>query len=214
METMKITAENVFEVFRGHAARLYKKYDKTPSPMPEDEIANIKIAKDRGNRSFAPCPKDIAEILRFDRFFNPDLKAGADYSFTHDNTFQSLTIKEILNETMWACDDLEGLNEADEDLDAPAIIGFFNQGDEWPLIYVTELNEIGCYPMFRYDYDDMPEFYRSERCVMEYLICWIADGLGMDAGLLDFSQLNGQIGESARVDELLGRDNAFIMECF
>lgn len=146
--------------------------NSTPAPMTDEEISRIRLTRWRNGTEQVDLPQSVRTILRYDKHFT--LWGGqpllASLFREEASPVPSYTIDEAIRWTMGpmfsALDDSVPVWTSEHPM--PGLHRITHGGDQWVYLYLGEPDELGEYPVARYD--TQPEVWISDGSFIEYTI--------------------------------------------
>ena len=150
--------------------------NKSPNPMPEDEISQLRVRKYRNpqNEETVELPESLKALLAYDRqLISPHSQPvieSLQMEIDDDGVLHSDYIDEDIYYRL-------GMDESGKSIEEcspiwnnapclPALIRIDHIGDQGVFIYITERDENGEYPIVR---QDDHELWLAESSLVEYL---------------------------------------------
>lgn len=150
--------------------------NKSPNPMPEDEISQLRVRKYRNpqNEETVELPESLKALLAYDRqLISPhsqpvieslQMEIDDDGVLHSDYIDEDIYYRLGMNESGKSIEECSPIWNNDPCL--PALIRIDHIGDQGVFIYITERDENGEYPIVR---QDDHELWLAESSLVEYL---------------------------------------------
>ena len=149
---------------------------KSPNPMPEDEISQLRVRKYRNpqNEETVELPESLKALLAYDRqLISPHSQPvieSLQMEIDDDGVLHSDYIDEDIYYRLGMDESGKSIEECspiwNNDPCLPALIRIDHIGDQGVFIYITERDENGEYPIVR---QDDHELWLAESSLVEYL---------------------------------------------
>ncbi|EOF4706712.1 DUF5066 family protein [Klebsiella sp. RHBSTW-00465] len=150
--------------------------NKSPNPMPEDEISQLRVRKYRNpqNEDTVELPESLKALLAYDRqLISPHSQPvieSLQMEIDDDGVLHSDYIDEDIYYRLGMDESGKSIEECspiwNNDPCLPALIRIDHIGDQGVFIYITERDENGEYPIVR---QDDHELWLVESSLIEYL---------------------------------------------
>lgn len=150
--------------------------NKSPNPMPEDEISQLRVRKYRNpqNEETVELPESLKALLAYDRqLISPHshpVIESLQMEIDDDGVLHSDYIDEDIYYRLGMDESGKSIEECspiwNNDPCLPALIRIDHIGDQGVFIYITERDENGEYPIVR---QDDHELWLAESSLIEYL---------------------------------------------
>lgn len=150
--------------------------NKSPNPMPEDEISQLRVRKYRNpqNEETVELPESLKALLAYDRqLISPHSQPvieSLQMEIDDDGVLHSDYIDEDIYYRLGMDESGKSIEECspiwNNDPCLPALIRIDHIGDQGVFIYITERDENGEYPIVR---QDDHELWLAESSLVEYL---------------------------------------------
>ncbi|WEJ86937.1 MAG: DUF5066 family protein [Klebsiella huaxiensis] len=150
--------------------------NKSPNPMPEDEISQLRVRKYRNpqNEETVELPESLKALLAYDRqLISPHSQPvieSLQMEIDDDGVLHSDYIDEDIYYRLGMDESGKSIEECspiwNNDPCLPALIRIDHIGDQGVFIYITERDENGEYPIVR---QDDHELWLAESSLIEYL---------------------------------------------
>lgn len=166
-------------------AETYEKLGRIPNPMSREEAEAIRVPLLCDKSKSGPLPWDVKLLLQFDQDMVLDRGDAPQkfFVFFHNPEWEMFVPDGVLdflfNDVL--AGDLASPEAAGSAIDAflsggsglPAVIALSQiGGDEIPGFVMLDDPE-ACTPVVHFDYDDMPEIYLRNVCLLEYVAYYL-----------------------------------------